>query len=104
MHAPDVSSSSITVHWGAIDCIYQNGDITGYSVRYGVEGSGSMKTLNVSGGSATEVTISGLKNATTYVIEVAAVNSAGIGEYSTPLTVETDSKSNSNLLSALYDI
>ena len=93
-----MSLSSITVHWGAIDCIYQNGDITGYSVRYGVEGSGSMKTLNMSGSSATEVTISGLVNATTYAIEVAAVNSAGIGEYSTPLTVETDSKSNSNLL------
>ena len=53
-----------------------------------------MKTLNVSGGSATEVIISGLINSTTYAIEVAAVNSAGIGEYSTPITVETDSKSN----------
>ena len=67
-------------------------------MRYGVEGSESTKTLNVSGGSATEVTISGLIDATTYAIEVAAVNSAGIGEYSTPLTVETDSKSNTTKL------
>ena len=67
-------------------------------MQYWVEGSESTKTLYVSGSSATEVTISGLINATTYAIGVAAVNSAGIGEYSTPLTVETDSKSNSNLL------
>ena len=38
--------------------------------------------MSVSGGSVTEATISGLTPSTTYSIEVAAVNSAGIGEYS----------------------
>ena len=39
-------------------------------------------------------TISGLESSTTYSIEVAAVNSAGTGVYSTPSTVvETDGKS-----------
>ena len=77
-----VTSSNITVHWGAVDCIHRNGDITGYSVRYGVQGSGSTETRNVSGGSATEVTISSLMLSTTYSIQVAAVNSVGIGVYS----------------------
>ena len=74
--------SSITVQWGAVDCIHRNGDITGYSVRYGVQGSGSTQTVSVSGGGATQTVISGLTASTTYTIEVAAVNSAGTGVHS----------------------
>ena len=74
----EVTASSITVQWGAVDCIHRNGDITGYSVRYGVQ------TESVSGGGATQTTISGLMPSTTYSIEVAAVNSAGTGLYSSP--------------------
>ena len=84
-----LTSSSITVQWGAVDCIHRNGDITGYSVRYGVQGSGSTQTESVSGGATTEATISGLTPSTSYVIDIAAVNSAGIGVYSESLTVET---------------
>ena len=76
------TSSSITVQWEAVDCIHRNGDITGYSVRYGVQGSGSTQTESVSGGGATQTIISGLTPSTNYSIEVAAVNSAGTGDYS----------------------
>ena len=38
--------------------------------------------MNVSGGTTTEITISGLSQDTSYTIVVAAVNSAGIGVYS----------------------
>ena len=80
----EVTSSSITVQWGAVDCIHRNGDITGYSVRYGVQGSavGDRTVEMVSGGDTTQTTISGLTPSTTYSIEVAAVNSAGTGVYS----------------------
>ena len=88
----DVTSSSITVQWGAVDCIHRNGDITGYSVRYGVQGSGSTQMLSVSGSATTEATISGLESATNYSIEVAAVNSAGTGVYSAPLTALNSSE------------
>ena len=73
--------SSITVQWEAVNCIHRNGDITGYAVRYGVQGSGT-QTVSVSGGEATMTTISGLTASTQYSIEVAAVNSAGTGVYS----------------------
>ena len=84
-----VTFSSITVQWGAVDCIHHNGDITGYSVQYGVQGNGNAQYLNIPGGSVTEATISSLMPSTTYSIQVAAVNSAGIGVYSTSYSMET---------------
>ena len=46
--------------------------------------------MSVSGGSVTEATVSGLTPSTMYSIEVAVVNSAGIGVYSDPpVIVET---------------
>ena len=58
-------------------------------MRYGVQGSGSTQTESVSGGATTEAIISGLAAGTNYDIEVAALNSAGTGVYSDPLTVLT---------------
>ena len=81
----EVTSFNITIHWDPVDCIEQNGNITGYSVQYGVEGTGIMHIVNVSGGATTEITISGLYCAMDYTIEVAAVNSAGTGMYSNAL-------------------
>ena len=92
MSVSAVTSSSITVQWGAVDCIHRNGDITGYSVQYGVVGSGSTQTVSVSGGSVNEATISSLMSSTTYSIQVAAVNSAGTGRYSVANDAKTNGK------------
>ena len=86
------TSNSITVQWEAVNCIHRNGDITGYTVRYGVQGNGSTQTASVSGGGATTRLISGLESSTNYSVEVAAVNSAGTGVYSDPYITLTDSK------------
>ena len=61
-------------------------------MRYGVQGNRNTQYLNVSGGSVTEATISSLMPSTTYSIQVAAVNSAGTGVYSGPITAEALSK------------
>ena len=84
----EVTSSSITVQWGAVNCIDRNGDIIGYSVRYGVQGSGSTP-MSVSGPSTMDIDISGLIPDTSYAVEVAAENADGIGVYNDPLTVDT---------------
>ena len=96
--------TSITVQWGPVDCIHRNGDITGYSVQYGVVGSGSTQTMSVLGGSVTEATISSLMSSTTYSIQVAVVNNAGIGVYSDLLIVQTESMCTITCLVCPYSV
>ena len=88
VNVSDVTSSTITVQWGAVNCIDRNGNITGYSVRYGVNGTaeGDRTVKNSTGDSNGGMyTISGLSAATVYTVEVAAVNSVDIGVYSSPI-------------------
>ena len=92
VNTSDITSFNITVQWGPVDCIDRNGDITGYSVQYGVQGSGITQTMNVTGGAATETTITELTPSTTYSIEVAAMNTINTGKYSDPLSVITEGK------------
>ena len=66
-------------------------------MRYGVQGSGSTQTKDVSGGGATNILISGLTSSTNYTVEVAAENAVGTGVYSDPYIVETDSKGHQNV-------
>ena len=58
-------------------------------MRYGDVGSERTQTVNVSGGDVSEYTISGLMPSTAYSVQVAAMNSAGTGPYTSPLMIET---------------
>ena len=94
--APNVTktfatSYSITINWELVPCEHRNGDITGYSVRYGEMGTNMTDTtvLNITGASVTEATISNLTLSTTYSIQVAAVNGAGTGVFSNATLVKT---------------
>ena len=71
-----ITSTTITVQWGAVDCIHRNGHITHYLVRYGVQGSAEGGRIEVTG---TQTTISELTPSTIYTIDVTAVNNAGSG-------------------------
>ena len=79
----DTTDTSITVQWGAVPCIDRNGNITNYSVRYGVEGNSENSITVLVTGTALGGTyqITGLEPVTVYDIGVAAVTSAGTGEY-----------------------
>ena len=59
-------------------------------MRYGVVGNVSSLIMNVPGGATTELNVFGLNPASNYSIQVAAVNIAGTGMYSTPLFVLTE--------------
>ena len=87
-----VTSTSITVKWGTVDCIHRNGNITNYSVQYGIyKGVVEDRHARIISGDSGErlCLISGLTSSTNYFIEVAAVNRAGTGVYSSPRTVLT---------------
>ena len=97
------SSTSITVQWGEVPCIHQNGEITGYSVQYVVVGSSVTQSEMVSGDSSGGMEmISGLNKQTVYTVQVAAVNSAGTGEYSDPLPFETPDGEYNEYLVGIY--
>ena len=83
-----MTSSTITIQWGKVNCKHHNGLIIGYSVRYGVQDNLNT-TLSISGESVNMTTISKLRASTTYEIEVAAVNSAGTGAFSPVLIAHT---------------
>ena len=76
-----VTPSTLSIKWGAIPCIHQNGIITGYSVKYWNSRDGKVTVFRAD---ATEATISGLNMSTAYRIQVAAENRAGVGVYSEP--------------------
>ena len=87
----DSTSTTFTVQWGSVNCVDCNGEITGYSVQYREVGSETIETVNVTGDTMM-AEISGLKPFTNYNIGVAAVNSAGTGDYSDPYIIITDSE------------
>lgn len=94
LNVTDVTSSSITIQWGPVDCVHRNGDMTGCSVQYGVQGSGSKVNVTILGSAGSDggtYVVTGLVALTGYDIKVAAVNSAGTGVYSKPITVFTAS-------------
>ena len=98
------SSTSITVQWGSVPCIHQNGQITGYSVQYVAVGSSETGSEMVSGDSSGgTTTISGLTRRTMYTVQVAAVNRAGTGVYSTPLAFETPNSELTLLVSNYFE-
>ena len=69
---------SMTMEWSPVPCIYQNGNITGYTIMYHIP-ENDQKYIESS--SETMFVIPDLQPSTTYVISVAAVNSEGIGIY-----------------------
>ena len=79
-----MTSSSIAVQWQAADSIHHNDNITNYIVRYGVKGSveGNRMLEVVPGGLGNVYMISELTPSTTYIIEVAAVNTGLVLENS----------------------
>ena len=89
LNVTSVTSVSITILWDLIPCLEQNGRVTHHTVKYRADHTGKVETVSVPGGDTTQTTLSGLSSSTEYWIEVAAENSAGVGEYSSPVLQET---------------
>ena len=77
----NVAPTSFSVQWETVPCIQRNGDITGYSVRYGVLGNGGMETPTMVGSDILMTNLMGLVPDTSYLVQVAGVNGQGVGVY-----------------------
>ena len=69
-------------------CLDRNGEITGYTAR--AMTSGSVEGTAVVNGDIRQAKITGLIPSTQYIVQVAAVNSAGSGPFSPIATYTTD--------------
>ena len=74
------TSSTISIQWEAVPCIYRNGQITGYIIQYMEVGGGLFINESVSRDQR-ETSITGLKSSTFYDVQIAAVNSVGTGPF-----------------------
>ena len=83
-----INSTAISLSWGEVNCTERNGAITGYSVQYSIVGGIQSTTVNVTG-DVTSIVIDGLTKLTLYLVRVAAINSNGIGLYSSQQEVYT---------------
>ena len=79
-------SSSVTLKWNDIPCSSQNGPLLGYVISYTPDG-GTTSTASLPIGNNQ---ITGLTPCTNYTLMIAAENDAGIGGFSSPLSVLTD--------------
>ena len=75
----EITVFTITFKWDPVDCMYQNGLITEYIIQYYKQDRENETMVYTT--SMLEYTITDLQPLTVYVIEVAAVNDAGIGIY-----------------------
>ena len=83
----EIHSDSVYLSWRAPLPIHHNGDVIGYNVTYSATNSDAVDSV-FSAFNNTVITY--LNPFTTYTITVAAVTSAGIGPYSSPLSFVTD--------------
>ena len=74
-----VNDREITIQWEPVECSQRNGEIIGYNVTYYPVGETSMPKSVVIHASDSTFTAMELIFNTTYVFEVQAVNSYGIG-------------------------
>ena len=92
INSGEITSTSITVQWGAVPCVNQNSYIVGYKICYGPVGSSHSTTITATGSASTGgmYTLSELIPFTNYSIEVTAVNSNGDeGPFTLPYFAET---------------
>ena len=85
----NLTSTSITVMWDRLSCVDRNGQITGYRIQYSITTLST--TVNITGTSASDrnFTASELVPLTTYMFRLAAVNSDGVGPYSSVERIAT---------------
>ena len=86
------TASSITIQWEPVPCMHRNGITTGYIIKMTeYDGEEFMYSYTHTNGEQREAEITGLEPSTQYEIQVAAVNSAGIGPFTNAILIANTS-------------
>ena len=80
-----LDSTGVSVHWGPVSQIDQNGIITHYEVEY----TSSISTAVSNTTTLMSLSINGLEEYIEYTLRVRAFTSMGAGPFSQPVTVTT---------------
>ena len=73
--------TSVTVTWEPVLCMYRNGLITDYVIKYKELNTSLVSNKTIEGDNMRVFEITGLKPSTQYEIKIAAVNSVGTGPF-----------------------
>ena len=74
---------TITIIWQPVDCVHQNGNITGYEIRYRKEDDGNTEAMSDRVIIGADYTLTDLQPSTAYLIQVATNNTVGRGVFGT---------------------
>ena len=80
-----VTNLSVTLTWNDLPCVDQNSPLLGYVIEYTPDGGMASTTLLTGDNQLT-----GLAACTNYTLRIAAQNDAGIGAFSSPLSIITN--------------
>ena len=73
--------TSVTVTWEPVLCMYRNGLIIGYVIKYKELNNDLVGNKTIAGDNMRMFEITGLKSSTQYEIKIAAMNSVGTGPF-----------------------
>ena len=88
----DLTSTSVSFQWGSVDCIHRNGQITGYSITYNIQGSSGSTSVLVTVNSPSDggtYTIIALEPSEMYDVQIAAQNTIGTALNTSGFTILT---------------
>lgn len=80
-----LSGNSARIQWNDVNCLDANGLIERYTVSYALSGSDGERTIATT--PLRSLVISDVVAGQRYSVQVAAENSAGLGEFSDPISV-----------------
>ena len=73
--------TNVTVTWEPVLCMYRNGLITGYVIKYKELNNDLVSNKTITGDDMRMFEITGLKPSTQYEIKITAMNSVGTGPF-----------------------
>ena len=101
LNSTQIGYDSVTIIWTEVNYLLLNGELTGYNIQYGEEGSDIMATVYQPGSNRTR-TLTGLMFGRTYSVRVSVVSTGGNGSPFTSVRVTTRQTGKLRVVAVIY--